>query len=103
MSLHKFPLPALNSQMLTSLPASDILWSKFFGELDHVWYDAQLYKLPAIRLHPELPLCIESFLMGRGIQKVVEGIHSETQPNNAGVSQSCILSTRLFLLQVSDT
>lgn len=69
---------------------------------DRVWHKALLSKLPSYGLPNGLCTWIASFLSGRSIQVVVDGLCSKTIPINAGVPQGSVLSPTLFLLHIND-
>ena len=69
---------------------------------DRVWHPALINKISAYGLPPGLCRLLTSFLDGRTLQVVVDGISSETFPINAGVPQGSVLSPTLFLIHIND-
>ena len=69
---------------------------------DRVWHPALINKISAYGIPPGLCRLLTSFLDGRTLQVVVDGISSETFPINAGVPQGSVLSPTLFLIHIND-
>ena len=69
---------------------------------DRVWHEGLLHKLPSYGLPPQLCHLLSSFLSGRSLHVVVDGVSSDTIGINSGVPQGSILAPTLFLLHIND-
>lgn len=69
---------------------------------DRVWHEALLSKLSSYGIPSQLCQWVSSFLHGRSLQVVVDGVTSDRYNTNAGVPQGSILSPTLFLIFIND-
>ncbi len=72
-----------------------------FNTFDRIWHKLLLSKVPSFGFYPSLCSFI-SFLSGRTISAVVDGICSFPRPINSAVPQVSVLSPTLFLLFIND-
>ena len=90
------------SHSLHSYGESQAVALDFAKAFDRVWHKNLLCKLSAFGVDPSLCRWIESFLLNRSIQVVLDGTTSKRIDINAGVPQGSVLSPVLFLIYIND-